>query len=115
MANPFVHIELTTGDPERAKEFYGKLFDWKLEDFPMEDDVYTIIHVGDHGAGGGIMKTPAPDIPTRWLAYIEMDDVAEKTAVTTQLGGRVEVEKTEVPGMGWFAVITHPTGGTVGL
>jgi len=27
MANPFVHVELHTGDLARAKEFYGKLFD----------------------------------------------------------------------------------------
>ncbi|MBN1880819.1 MAG: VOC family protein [Deltaproteobacteria bacterium] len=115
MANPFVHIELTSDDPVRAKEFYGKLLDWTLEDIPMEGDVYTLIHVGDRGAGGGIMKTPAPGIPTRWLPYIEVDDVAKKTALTTSLGGRVEMEKTEVPGIGWFAVITDPTGGVVGL
>ena len=115
MANPFVHIELTTDDPVGAKDFFGKLLDWKLEDLPMEDDVYTIIHVGDRGAGGAITKTPAPGIPTRWLPYIEVDDVAKKTALTTELGGRVEVDKTEVPGMGWFAVITDPTSGVVGL
>ena len=32
MANPFVHVELNTTDVSRAKAFYGKLFDWKLED-----------------------------------------------------------------------------------
>ena len=100
MANPFVHIELTTGDPVRAKEFYGKLLDWELEEFSMGDDSYTVIHVGDRGAGGGIMKTPAPGAPTRWLAYIEVDDVAKKAALTEELGGRVEMGTTEVPGMG---------------
>lgn len=35
MANPFVHVELNTTDPARAKEFYGKLFAWKLEDVPI--------------------------------------------------------------------------------
>ena len=32
MANPFVHVELSTTDPAKAKSFYGQLFDWKLED-----------------------------------------------------------------------------------
>jgi predicted enzyme related to lactoylglutathione lyase len=27
MANPFVHVELNTTDPAKAKAFYGKLFD----------------------------------------------------------------------------------------
>ena len=34
MANPFVHIELQTRDLVRAREFYSRLFDWKLETCP---------------------------------------------------------------------------------
>jgi predicted enzyme related to lactoylglutathione lyase len=30
MANPFVHVELSTTDPAKAKTFYSQLFDWKL-------------------------------------------------------------------------------------
>ena len=32
MANPFVHVELNTADLGRAKDFYGSLFDWQLDD-----------------------------------------------------------------------------------
>ena len=32
MANPFVHIELHTKDVAKAKQFYGQLFGWKLQD-----------------------------------------------------------------------------------
>ena len=28
MANPFVHVELMTGDVDKAKAFYEALFDW---------------------------------------------------------------------------------------
>jgi hypothetical protein len=34
MGNPFVHVELMSTDVGKAKSFYGKLFDWKLEDMP---------------------------------------------------------------------------------
>jgi len=54
MGNPFVHVELHTQDPHRAKKFYEELFDWKLEDMPGMD--YTVINVGE-GTGGGMMKT----------------------------------------------------------
>lgn len=37
MANPFVHIELMSSDVGKAKAFYGKLFNWQLEDMPMPD------------------------------------------------------------------------------
>ena len=35
MVNAFVHVELSTTDPAKAKAFYGKLFSWKVEDVPM--------------------------------------------------------------------------------
>ena len=34
MGNPFVHVELNTTDPAKARDFYGSLFDWKLQDMP---------------------------------------------------------------------------------
>ena len=47
MANPFVHVELNTTDVGKAKTFYSKLFNWKLEDMPMGTDTYTMIQVGE--------------------------------------------------------------------
>ena len=41
MANPFVHVELTTTDSKRSKEFYGKLFDWRFEEVPVGIRVLT--------------------------------------------------------------------------
>ena len=46
MANPFVHVELNTTDLNKAKAFYGNLFDWKLDDLPIGSDTYTMIRVG---------------------------------------------------------------------
>jgi hypothetical protein len=52
MPNQFAHIELTTSDLKKAKQFYQKLFDWKLTDMPMGDgQPYTMIAVGT-GPGG---------------------------------------------------------------
>lgn len=46
MANPFVHVELSTTDLGAAKKFYQALFDWKLEDVDMGGGShYTIINV----------------------------------------------------------------------
>jgi uncharacterized protein len=47
MRNPFVHVELVTTDVAKAKSFYGKLFNWKLEDVDMGDMIYTLIKVGE--------------------------------------------------------------------
>jgi hypothetical protein len=54
-------------DVGKAKAFYGKLFDWKLEDMDMGDMTYTMIKVGE-GTGGGFMKNPMPNAGSMWVA-----------------------------------------------
>ena len=112
MANPFVHVELMTSDMTKAKAFYSGLFDWKLEDIPGME--YTMINVGE-GTGGGMMKHPVPGSPSCWLAYVQVDDAAAATEKARTLGATICKEVTEIPGVGWFSVITDPTGATLAL
>ena len=112
MANPFVHIELETGDLGKSKAFYTRMFDWKLEEFPSME--YTIIKVGE-GTGGGMMKKPDTNIPDHWLPYILVEDVAASTKKAKSLGATIVKDVTEVPDMGWFSVIIDPTGAAFGL
>jgi predicted enzyme related to lactoylglutathione lyase len=114
MANPFVHVELNTTDLPKAKEFYGKLFDWKLEDTPMPDGVYTMIKPGS-GTGGGMMKHPMPGAPSMWLAYVQVDDVKASTQKARSLGANVIVEPQEIPNVGWFSIFMDPTGAALAL
>jgi predicted enzyme related to lactoylglutathione lyase len=110
MPNPFVHIELSTNDLDKAKKFYSALLDWKLTDTPMPDGgIYTMIDVGE-GTGGGMMKNPMPGTPSMWMAYVSVDDVDAATKKAKGLGAKVLKEKTEVPGFGWFAMITDRPG-----
>lgn len=109
MANPFCHVELNTNDLKQAKEFYGKLFDWKLEDMESPGGGYTMIGVGQ-GTGGGMMKNPIPGAPSFWLAYVLVDDIQASTTKAKSLGASIMREVTEIPGFGWFSVIADPTG-----
>jgi uncharacterized protein len=115
MGNPFVHIELMSTDVGKAKAFYGKLLDWKLEDMPMPDNTtYTMINVGE-GTGGGMMKNPIPGAPSMWMPYVLVDDLKAATAKARSLGGTVMREGIEVPGMGAFSIVTDPAGAMIGL
>jgi predicted enzyme related to lactoylglutathione lyase len=115
MANPFVHVELNTSDIDKAKAFYGKLFDWKLEDTPMpEGFTYTMIGVGE-GTGGGMMKQMIPGAPSAWLPYVGVEDIKASTKKAKDLGAKILKDVTEVMGMGWLSILTDPTGGTIGL
>jgi len=115
MGNPFVHVELNTSDPAKAKEFYGKLFDWKMEDLKMDDGMpYTAIGVGE-GTGGGLMKSPMPDATSMWLPYVVVDDIHAATKKAASLGAKVMRDVTEVMDMGWLSIFTDPTGAMLGL
>jgi predicted enzyme related to lactoylglutathione lyase len=115
MANAFVHLELSTQDVSKAKEFYRGLFDWKLEDQTMGDgSSYTMVRPGE-GPGGGMMKHPMPGAPSAWLPYVEVADVGRSTKKARELGGTIIRDKTDIPGMGAFSIVTDPTGATIGL
>jgi predicted enzyme related to lactoylglutathione lyase len=107
MPNPFCHVELNTTDVTKAKDFYSKLFDWKLEDMP--DGNYTMIKVGE-GTGGGMMKNPVPGAPSFWLAYVLVDDIQAATKKAKSLGATVMHDVTPVMDYGEFSVLQDPTG-----
>jgi uncharacterized protein len=113
MANPFVHIELHTRDPESAAKFYKELFDWDFEDVP--DMEYTIIKVGE-GTGGGMMKSPMPaNARPQWVPYVLVDDIASSTEKAKLLGATLLVDIMEVPDMGRFSMFLDPTGAAFAL
>jgi predicted enzyme related to lactoylglutathione lyase len=115
MANTFVHQELNTTDVDKAKKFYGQLFDWKLEDVPMGGHgTYTIIKVGE-GTVGGIMKHPVAGAPSSWLAYVAVDDIQAATAKAKSLGATVMQDVMEVMDVGWMSVLIDPTGAPIAL
>ena len=99
MGNPFVHVELMSTDVGKAKAFYGKLFDWKLEDMDIGDMTYTMIKVGE-GTGGGLMKNPMPNAGSMWVAYVNVDDLKAATAKAKSLGATVIKDQVEVNGRG---------------
>ncbi len=115
MPNPFIHIELSTSDVDKAKSFYGSLFDWKLKDEQMGPDMtYTMVSVGE-GTGGGMMKQMMPGAPSAWLPYVDVSDIKASVQKVTTLGGKVVRDVMEVMDAGYIAIITDPTGAYLGL
>ncbi len=115
MGNPFVYVELYTSDVDKAKKFYTSLFDWKTKEVPMGPaGNYTMLEVGE-GTGGGMLKNMIPGTPSHWMAYVNVDDVEAATKKAQGLGAKLMKGKTEVPGFGWFTMITDPTGAALAL
>jgi predicted enzyme related to lactoylglutathione lyase len=115
MPNPFVHVELMTTNVKQAKDFYGAMFDWKLEEMTGgPTGVYTMIQVGE-GVGGGIMAQPMPGAGTMWIPYVLVDDAKAATAKARSLKAKIYRDVTEVPNRGMFSIIADPSGGMLGL
>ncbi|MCK5945016.1 MAG: VOC family protein, partial [Planctomycetes bacterium] len=104
----FVWHDLMTTDAVKSKTFYGALFDWEIEERPMQGFSYNMIHVGP-GPVGGIIEEKA--IPmSHWMPYVAVEDVDAAAAKCKELGGTVCVLPTDIPATGRFAVLGDPQG-----
>jgi len=115
MGNPVVHFDLTGPEAELAAKFYGELFGWHVQTFPMPDGSnYNLI---DTHAGGGInggIAQARPGQPAFTAIYVEDDDIQALLDKAVKLGATVQVPVTEME-MVTFALFADPAGRTMGL
>lgn len=113
MKHSIVHFEIPTDDVERAKTFYTQLFGWQFSNPPGYED-YWAVDVGEDASHGiAMMERQAPNHgPTN---YIGVESVADYLAKVEELGGKVIVPKSPVPGMGWFAQCQDTEGNVFAL
>jgi predicted enzyme related to lactoylglutathione lyase len=103
--------ELATKDVGQAKEFYGKLFGWKLDTKNNHGMEYTEIYVSGCPIGGmmALTKEHGPT-PPHWLVYFTVANCDERVATATKHGGSVLVPPMDIPTVGRFAVLRDPSG-----
>jgi predicted enzyme related to lactoylglutathione lyase len=110
-AQPVVHLELHTGDRERARAFYAQLFGWSPEWVDTECGSYLALELG-RKLGGGIVECPTER--SLWLPYVEVAEITEATERARRLGASVMLEPREGPA-GWRSVVVTPAGGEIAL
>jgi predicted enzyme related to lactoylglutathione lyase len=112
-SHPIVHIELSTSNHRESADFYSKIFGWDTQH--DEEMNYTMWGTGEGQLGGGFNPV-SDDLPAGTvIVYIGTDDIEASLATIGANGGSTIVPKTEIPGMGWFALFQDPSGNTVGL
>jgi predicted enzyme related to lactoylglutathione lyase len=104
-----VHVEIPSVNPKVNAKFYGDAFGWKLEHAP-EFDYWQFRPAS--GPGGGFPGTndPAAAKVGEVLVYIDTDDIEASLAKIESLGGKTLMPKQEIPGTGWFAFFSDPSG-----
>jgi predicted enzyme related to lactoylglutathione lyase len=108
-----VHVEIPAQNPKAAGQFYADLFGWGIQ--ADNDFDYVMFSAGD-GPGGGFTTIDGENVkPGDVAVYVETDDIPGTLAKAESLGGKTVMEKTEVPGMGWFAFFADPSGNRIAL
>ena len=103
--------ELGTGDPDKAGDFYSKVFGWTREPFGDSPIPYTIFQNDGVGIGGvyKLMPEMGP-VPPHWLVYFSVEDADAAVQKATELGARVMKPADDIPGVGRFAILIDPQG-----
>ena len=113
MSNPFVHLELSTSDTAKAKEFYTSLFGWTFEDHDMGPTGIYSTFKPDTGPGGGMVSMPGGN--PGWLSYVGVDDIQAATDKARSLGATIHMGPQEIPEVGWMTLMSDPTGCTIAI
>jgi predicted enzyme related to lactoylglutathione lyase len=114
MSNPFVFVDLRTGDPAGSRRFYSDLFGWTIVDVPA-GPVAVPMFTGADGAWGGLTALAADDERRpQWLPYAPVPDLDAAVARATELGATVVRSRVDLP-QGSVAVIDDPAGATIAL
>ncbi len=114
MKNTFGWMQLGTSDSKKAKDFYGKLFDWSLTEKAMKGkvDAYLEIDAGEGPCAGISQSENQP----HWTAFVNVSDIHEYTDKAEKLGAKIMVPITDLGGgEGFFSVFMDPTGAVLGL
>lgn len=120
------HFEIPVGDLLRAKNFYSKVFDWKLVDFKGGDMDYTMAYTTEvdetthmskeAGAINGGMFQRKDEIPvTAPTVAITVDDINATLEKIKSQGGTILNAPMKVGNMGLYSYVKDTEGNIIGV
>ena len=110
---PVMQWQILSKDPDRAADFYGRMFGWTID--RANAMAYRQVRTGaGRGIDGGIWPSP-PEGHAFVQLFVEVDDVAAAAKQWTELGGRLIVPPTELPDGDALCIAQDPEGIPMGL
>jgi len=106
--------DLSTTDPDRAREFYGQLFGWHFNVGGPETGNYATADVsGKQVCGvGPLMGDLTMSV---WTTYLATEDLDATVDSAVRAGGTVIAPAMDVMEFGRMAVLADPTGAVFAL
>lgn len=109
-----VHFEIPAENPERAADFYRKVFGWKIEKWDGPID-YWIVMAGEDdepGINGAIHENKTFKSVVNTIAVDSVDDCLERVI---QAGGKVLIPRGTVAKVGYVAFAEDVEGNAFGM
>ena len=116
-----VHFEIPASNVDKIRDFYSKLFGWKIQKYPGPMEYWTIetVPVDEKmtptrpGVNGGLFrKENENNKPVNYISVESIDKYIDKVKA---LGGKILQQKQEVPNVGWVALALDPEGNQIAL
>lgn len=104
--------ELGTRDVAAAREFYGAVFGWTVEEQEMPGmGPYHVFKDGEHTRAGmmDITAMAPDDAPSSWLVYFTVPDADAAVETTKAAGGQLVNGPVDIS-VGRLAVLNDPQG-----
>lgn len=110
-------IDLTVEDASRVRDFYKSVVGWTSSDVPMGSyDDFNMNAPGTQDAVAGVCHARGMNrnLPSQWLIYVRVANIAESAAQCTKLGGKILDGPRRMGGRD-FCVIQDPAGAVLAL
>lgn len=124
MPNRVSHFEIHAENPERAAEFYTKVFGWEIKKWEGGQMEYWMVMTGDReapgGINGGLMRRmgAAPTNGQAVNAYVctmTIDNYDEIEAKILANSGTLAMPKMALIGMAWQGYYKDTEGNIFGI
>ena len=127
--NRVVHFEIHAADPERAAEFYRRVFGWTIREWTVpgvalpQENRYWLVGTGsapDPGIDGGILvRRGAPPADGQavnaFVCTVGVASVDDSVAQALAAGGTLAVPRMPITGVGWLAYCKDTEGNIFGV
>ena len=111
-------IDLTVADAATVRDFYQAVVGWSVADVDMggyADYMMSVPETGTGVAGVCWKRGGNAEMPSQWMVYIAVANLASSLEACRTRGGQVLVAPREMGQYGTYCVIRDPAGAVCAL
>jgi predicted enzyme related to lactoylglutathione lyase len=112
---PVVWFEVAGRDLDALRQFYSRLFGWRIELDPAAPMPYGLVHTGAEGGIPGGIYAPGEPAGSYVSFYVAVEDLERALARAETLGAKLAQPPTPLADGSRVAMVNDPEGHRIGL